>query len=241
MSKIRFYFAIIVVSIVLMLIPVTAANQNFSSTGTANASSDTYYFITIDPIGNHTVDDVFFINGTTNLPVTELLIMDIYNFNIFCCTQRPSHVKNDACSGLTFTSVARVSDFLLSTDLSGPNRFSLNVTDTFRDFESGEYVVFVCSNQTCSAGLDKNGEACLNPGPRGPIPQKDFFTLFPATNISPTMVPRTTMPSPPLIQPTTSQALMPPTTQSSPLPFVLPIVVLSTMVILILIVGKKRV
>ena len=74
MSKIRFYYAIIVVSIVLLLIPVTAANQNFSSTGTANASSNTYYFITIDPIGNHSVSDVFFINGTTNLPVGDTLL-----------------------------------------------------------------------------------------------------------------------------------------------------------------------
>ena len=71
MSTIRFFFAIILVSIVLMIIPATAANLNFSSPGTANASSDAHYFITIDPIGNHTVGDVFFINGTTNLLVSE--------------------------------------------------------------------------------------------------------------------------------------------------------------------------
>jgi len=78
MNKSRFFFTIILVSLVLMIIPVTAATQNFSSPGTANASSDAHYFITIDPIGNHTVGNVFFINGTTNLPVTEKLLLYAY-------------------------------------------------------------------------------------------------------------------------------------------------------------------
>ena len=69
-------FAIIVVSIILMIIPVTAVNQEIFPPGTANASSDTYYFITIDPIGNHSVSDVFFVNGTTNLPVGDTLLVE---------------------------------------------------------------------------------------------------------------------------------------------------------------------
>jgi hypothetical protein len=34
-------------------------------------------FITVDPIGNHTVGDVFFINGTTNIPVSEKLSVTV--------------------------------------------------------------------------------------------------------------------------------------------------------------------
>ena len=61
---------------ILFFVPVTAANQYFSPTGTANASSDVHYFITIDPIGNHSVSDVFFVNGTSNLPVGVPLIVE---------------------------------------------------------------------------------------------------------------------------------------------------------------------
>jgi hypothetical protein len=31
-------------------------------------------FITIDPSGNHSIGDVFFINGTTNLPANDTII-----------------------------------------------------------------------------------------------------------------------------------------------------------------------
>ena len=75
-------FAIIVVSIVLMIIPVTAVNQEIFPPGTANASSNTYYFITIDPIGNHSVSDVFFINGTTNLPVGDTLLVEGSSYDV---------------------------------------------------------------------------------------------------------------------------------------------------------------
>jgi PKD repeat protein len=49
----------------------------------ADATSSQAPFITIDPIGNHTIGDVFFINGTTNLAVfNESLSLDISTVNI---------------------------------------------------------------------------------------------------------------------------------------------------------------
>ncbi len=49
----------------------------------ASAENVTTPYITIDPIGNHTIDEIFFIHGTTNLPAHETLILQIYttNFN----------------------------------------------------------------------------------------------------------------------------------------------------------------
>ena len=55
--KKKFLMRIILVAIAVS-IPIAAA-----------AASQAPPFITIDPIGNHTIGDVFFINGTTNLAV----------------------------------------------------------------------------------------------------------------------------------------------------------------------------
>ena len=62
--------------VIIMMIPVgTAAN--------VTVPPGTTPFITIDPIGNYTVGEVFFINGTTNLdPLNESLIVQIMTSNI---------------------------------------------------------------------------------------------------------------------------------------------------------------
>jgi hypothetical protein len=196
-------------------------------------------FITIDPIGNHTIGDVFFINGTTNLPVTEPLLMDIFNFHLLCCT---SGVQRESpfCPGYRLDNVARVSDFSIYQDLSGPNRFSVNVTDRLRGFVSGDYVVDICSNQTCNAGAYNDTKNCDAAGSWTPSPDTDHFTLYATTNTTPATVPRTILPSLTSIQPITKQTILPISTQSSPLPLVLPIAVLSIIVILRFIIGKKR-
>jgi len=40
-------------------------------------AENTTHVITIDPIGNHTAGEVFFIRGTTNLPVNDSLVLEI--------------------------------------------------------------------------------------------------------------------------------------------------------------------
>ena len=58
-----------------LVVPVPVAGQG-------NATNVTSLFITIDPIGNQTVDSAFFINGTTNLPASgEPLRLVIGTFN----------------------------------------------------------------------------------------------------------------------------------------------------------------
>ena len=56
----------------------------FSAVYAENTTPDTTPFITIDPVGNHTIDEVFFINGTTNFPANNeplLLQIETTNFN----------------------------------------------------------------------------------------------------------------------------------------------------------------
>jgi hypothetical protein len=194
-------------------------------------------YILVDPIGNHTVGDVFFINGTTNWPVTEPLRMEIINLFLLCCTSG-SHRESTGCPE-SYDNVVSVSGISISPDQSGSNRFSVNVTDKIRGFESGIYIVDICSNNICNDGIDSYVKACSAERYNLPSPQHDYFTLFPVTNISPTTTFRTIPPSSISIQPSTSQTIVPITTQSSSLPLVLPIVVLSTIVILRLIFGKK--
>ena len=55
--------------LMFILLPVSADLQ------TLNSSE---LFITIDPIGNHTIGEVFFINGTTNLPISENLSINVF-------------------------------------------------------------------------------------------------------------------------------------------------------------------
>ena len=66
------------------------ATKSFEANMTADSSvSPTVYFINIDPIGNHTVNDVFFINGTTNLPEGVTLNVETVVFH------RPRGIYSD--------------------------------------------------------------------------------------------------------------------------------------------------
>ena len=59
-SKIN--FLIFGILLAVSIIPLVNADNE-------NVTSNTTPFITIDPIGNHSINDVLLIHGTTNLPV----------------------------------------------------------------------------------------------------------------------------------------------------------------------------
>jgi|GEM_PF-2953520 hypothetical protein len=64
-------FAIVLAA--LIIVPFASADEG-------NLTPATTPFITIDPVGDHTLDEVFFISGTTNLPVSDSpLILQIYS------------------------------------------------------------------------------------------------------------------------------------------------------------------
>ena len=65
------------------IVHVTNTSKPITEVTMNPALSNAPPFITIDPIGNHTVGDVFFINGTTNLPAFNgSLDLDISTANL---------------------------------------------------------------------------------------------------------------------------------------------------------------
>lgn len=239
----------ILIFIMLLTVPIyvplvsalntTAGDNPAAQTPAPTASSGTP-FITIDPIGNHTIGDVFFIDGTTNLPVAENLTINIYNFRIYGCAVC-NHQKTASCGDLDSPSGgAEISDISISTDRSGTNRWSINITDTAKEFVSGVYIFHVCSGQICNSGGAFDG-VCNEVRPTESYPANDYFTLFPAANATPITSPQKIIQSPSPIQPPASAGtIVPITTQSSPLPVVWPIIVFVSMVILRVTIVKKR-
>ena len=102
-----------------------------------NVTPNTTPFITIDPIGNHTIDEVFFINGTTSLPANNELLLDIFTSNM-----------NPGGWGSAFSS-----NVSIQTGENGVNLWSCNATTdrwvTFPgptpDAVPGQYIVEVAS------------------------------------------------------------------------------------------------
>lgn len=64
-------------------------------------------FITMDPIENHSIGDVFFINGTTNLPVSDNLTITI----VYLPYIRQTHPKSDLGPPITNTLRYQISQY----------------------------------------------------------------------------------------------------------------------------------
>jgi hypothetical protein len=213
-SNVKLGVLIVVMVILVGCIPVagaentTGADNLTNQTLIATASSETP-FITIDPIGNHTIGDVFFINGTTSLSVTENLTGGIRT-TAYIMAMKSSHINYPS---------AILPDISIVSTPSGTNRWSVNVTDVVvtnlnDQPEWSPYVVVVRSKENSS------------------IEAYQEFSLLPATNATPVTALQTTIQRPSPVQPTTSAVTVLPTTRSSPLPVALPIAILAAIVIL---------
>ena len=70
-----FFVSLLILTFTLLCCLPVAVNQtssdnnNLTNPTLTTAAIPSAPYITIDPIGNHTAGDVFFINGTTNLPI----------------------------------------------------------------------------------------------------------------------------------------------------------------------------
>jgi hypothetical protein len=162
-------------------------------------------FITIDPIGNHTIGDVFFINGTTNLPISENLTIWFGNYE---WEEQSFTYDCKECQRIPPTDkVGKVENIPISPTVNDTNRWSANVTNIVKGLVSGEYAVDVRSYVNFSC----NTNGCS-------VPKADvgsIFYLLPTTNAPSTTVLKTTIQSPLPIQPTTNKATIPTTTPSS--------------------------
>jgi hypothetical protein len=135
----------------------------------------------------------------------------------------------------------------ISPGISGTNRWSVNVTDIAIKNLSG----YPCPcHQVYSSDELRRCSSCniwivfiIDHRDGADKIYYDFvnweLTLIPATNITPSNVPQTTIQNPSLIQSTTSQTIVPITTQSSSLPFTLSIVVFVVIALLRHIYNKK--
>ncbi|MGA2121822.1 MAG: hypothetical protein ABSG49_07240 [Methanoregula sp.] len=103
----------------IIIVPIASADD-------ANVTPNTAPFITIDPIGNHTIGDVFFINGTTNLPVSENLAVFVQPFHSIMMQ------KGRREPGIVIYKVPIVSG------RNTTNYWSVNVTDGY--WKPDEYV-----------------------------------------------------------------------------------------------------
>jgi hypothetical protein len=219
-----------VVSILLTLPIVNAKNvsngTNFTNPDLNSTVAPVEPYIMIDPIGNHVIGDIFFISGTTNLPVSQNLTMDIVSYKYI---MRP-HMKNELGPGPH--SSAYMKGIPISSAFPGTNRWYANVTDTVKELESGDYLVQVDSqiNESC------NFTGCRIPD----VSTTAVFTLLTANKSIKLTVLQTTFQNSSPILPTISAITVPPTTQSAPLPLALPIVVFVVIVILKSIQKKKN-
>jgi hypothetical protein len=219
-----------VVSILLTLPIVNAKNvsngTNFTNPDLNSTVAPVEPYIMIDPIGNHVIGDIFFISGTTNLPVSQNLTMDIVSYKYI---MRP-HMKNELGPGPH--SSAYMKGIPISSAFPGTNRWYANVTDTVKELESGDYLVQVDSqiNESC------NFTGCRIPD----VSTTAVFTLLRANKSIKLTVLQTTFQNSSPILPPISAITVPPTTQSAPLPLALPIVVFVVIVILKSIQKKKN-
>ena len=106
-----------IAALLMMIFPVNAEEDLITPLSGAINSSEP--FITIDPIGNRTIGEVFFINGTTNLPISE-------NLTIYVNPITPPHGgRGRKEKGIVVDKIP------IFTAINGVNHWSVNVTDGY--------------------------------------------------------------------------------------------------------------
>ena len=224
-SKIKILAFLTVLLAITLIVPMAKAENG-------NVTPVTTPFITIDPIGNHSIGDVFFINGTTNLSVTENLTMYIVSSRYF----EAPHQKTDTAPNPN--DAESITNILISQTLPETNRnhWSVNVTEAVKTLTNKEYLVFVHVQYPCH----NSGCNYLTMVAAADTVAVSDFVLFPANNSATFNVLQTTVQSSSPIQSPTRTGTVSLPTQSSSLPHALPIITLAGILILSAIYGKKR-
>jgi len=135
-------------------------------------------FITIDPIGDHTIGDMFFINGTTNLPVTDNLTLEI---------SVPWHLTQKALTNEPYVMITNIPVVAPSPGDQGMNHWSVNGTDSVKELDAGVYDVDAFWSSPDEATFSTIVQVSLLPNPNVTV-----TTIPPTTPV--TIL--TTVPSP---------------------------------------------
>ena len=177
----------------VLAIPASGADSGDNILVPTNLTLSVEPFISIDPIENHTAGEVFFINGTTNLPVSETLMMYIESNKYATST----HIRSSR-GPLPGKFAYNIPVGFIATDRPGLNRWSVNLTDIAMNLSCDEYLVLVDSKEANAGAV---------------------FTLFPVGNGTPVTYNPTIMPTPSPKNSTAGDPHALPATQSSPLTF----------------------
>ena len=165
MTMIKFPIWILLLTI-MVSIQIAAATDTGGDNGINQTNASEPYYITIDPIGNHTIGDVFFINGTTNLPTTDNLIIMIGNRAYDPSGQSPYY-------GFVIRNIPILP---FSQKSNGTNQWRVNVSDPVKEnLVSGEYLAVAHWMQNDS------------------LSDASYFSLLPARNSTPALI-QTTIP-----------------------------------------------
>lgn len=227
--------ALIVLLTVVINIPLASAENVTTGINYTNLTANTAVdpsepFIIIDPIGDHVIGDVFFINGTTNIPNCENFSMDIADVQTYGRTSMKSWVFT-AIPG-KYVSIPYIS---IVPDSTGTNRWSVNVTDVVRELNASKYMVDVWSE----INMSYNNSDCSNVKEAS----MEFLTLYSANstiiiNHSTTQTPVQHFLN--VTQSPSGLGSLRTVTPSSPMSVALPIVTIAAIVLLKFIRMKKR-
>ena len=197
-------------------ITIAIATDTRGDAGVNQTNASPSYYITIDPIGNHTVSDVIFINGTTNLPEGDnlsVVIQDGFDPGgggpFFYSSVPIQPGKN----GINFWS-CNITPVLWSP---GP-RAQYGFTFTAANFPAGDYGVGVIFGNNV-------------------VDQQQILTILPAEpeEISTLSLTQTPPPTPTTMVSLNETAEMTPppsTTPTSPLSLIVPLMAIAGIVIL---------
>ena len=179
-----------------------AAADTGENDGSNQTNASPSYYITLDPIGNYTLGNVLYSNGTTNLPVSDTLLGSIYTSRMGL-VDKNTNVEYPGCL---------LPDISITSISSGINQWSAKVPGTCIRGPLAEWspyiVVVQNNNDSVSAG--------------------QYLTVLPTPNVTQTSV-QISIPPTPL--PNSTTLPLPATTQSSPFSSSLPIAVIVAMVI----------
>lgn len=188
------FFSLIIISSIWLIPGGIAENVTIMET--------TEPFITIDPIGNHAMGEVFFINGTTNLPVTENLSLLIEPTWVFHQPMRSKPINVEYIN---------IPIFHITSDPNSMNRWSVNETDMAHWLDTGENYVVVKGENTSAS---------------------DGFTLHPAITDTTYQNDSQNRPNSSTSLINTNQTETYPTTQSSSLPVMVMIAVIPAIILI---------
>lgn len=145
-------FAIVLTA--LIIVPLASSDEG-------SVTPATTPFITINPVGDHTLDEVFFISGTTNLPVSDsplnlLIYSAAFNPGGSGCDYQSNVIIEPGVGGINTWSCNATPD-LWQTHGIGP---SFKVTP---GAVPGEYVVTVASPDPRISAKDSRLISILSP------------------------------------------------------------------------------